>query len=192
MSVAIERLGADTSATLRDEIVLVYERAWTGMPFPFAPTQARDFSKSFERHVLRRDFRLRVARDDGAPIGFAYGYTSRRGVGWWRDAIETAMASELAARWLENCFEFVELAVVPEARGRGVGGRLHDALLEELPHSTAILSTQQANDVALALYRERGWEIVLEGFRFAHRHDPYVIMGLDVPAFLGRAGSESA
>lgn len=188
MTVEIERIGADPSAHLRDDIVRVYERAWAGMPFPFAPTQARDFSKSFERHVLRRDFRLRLARDDGdEAIGFAYGYTSKHGVGWWREAIEGAMAGELAERWLRDCFEFVELAVVPEARGRGLGGRLHDALLESLTQRTAILSTQQANDVALALYRGRGWEVVIDDFRFAHRHDAYVIMGLDLEAFSARA-----
>lgn len=190
MNVTIERRGADPSATLRDAVVRVYERAWRDMPFPFAPTQARDFSKSFERHVLREDFRLRIARDeDGAALGFAYGYTSRRGIGWWRDAIEDAMDAATARRWLDDCFEFVELAVVPEARGLGIGGRLHDALLENLSHRTAILSTQHANDVALALYRGRGWDIVIDGFRFAHRHDAYVIMGLDLAAFLERTRS---
>ncbi|WP_372492658.1 GNAT family N-acetyltransferase [Microbacterium aurugineum] len=60
--------------------------------------------------------------------------------------------------WVGGHFEFVELAVTPEARGRGIGGQLHDALLANLDHRRALLATSSSqDDPAVRLYSSRGW-----------------------------------
>ncbi len=62
-----------------------------------------------------------------------------------------------AQQWLSDCFEFVELAVVPNYRRQGIGTQLHNHLLADLPHATALLITRE-NSPALQFYRHQGWQ----------------------------------
>ena len=66
-----------------------------------------------------------------------------------------------ADAWVGGHWEFVELAVHPEHRRRGLGGHLHDALLEGLPHERSLLQTDAAPDGAgHSLYRRRAWQMI--------------------------------
>ena len=119
------------------------------------------------RHAAREGFRFLAARaDDGRLAGFAYGYVGAAGQ-WWHDIVAAAMSAADRERWLgPGHFEFAELHVDPAFRRRGIGGRLHDELLAGLSSRTAVLSTQVDNDPALALYRGRGWRVVVEELDF--------------------------
>jgi ribosomal protein S18 acetylase RimI-like enzyme len=122
----------------------------------------------FWQHASRAGFRGLVARDGatGAILGFADGYTADRRL-YSASLVADALGEELATRWLEDCFEFVELAGVKDARGQGIGGALHDALLADLPHRTAILAVDPRAAPAIGLYRARGWRVLRDDFRFA-------------------------
>ena len=86
-------------------------------------------------------------------------------------------------RWLRpGHFELVELAVRPNLRGRGIGTRLHDAVLAGLG-APAVLSTQVDNHPALALYRNRGWETVVPEIDFPMGR--YCVMGREAPSAAG-------
>ena len=112
----------------------------------------------WERHRLRADFRLATAHEAGRMVGFGWGYTGRRGE-YWPDLVLEVLPE--ASDWVGGHFELVELAVLPGHRGRGVGRRLHDLLLEGLPHERALLSTtSDETDPAVRLYRARGWRLV--------------------------------
>ena len=100
-----------------------------------------------------------VARQHGRILGFAYGYTGRRGQ-WWSDQVAERVPRELAERWLDGHFEFVELAVHPDHQRQGLGGALHDALLDDLPHARALLSTWTEDYPARLLYLNRGWQVL--------------------------------
>ena len=119
------------------------------------------------RHAARDGFRFLAARSSaGALAGFAYGYIGAPGQ-WWHDIVAAAMSPAERDRWLApGHFEFAELHVHPGFRRRGIGGRLHDELLEGLSSRTAVLSTQVDNEPALALYRGRGWRIVVDELDF--------------------------
>jgi ribosomal protein S18 acetylase RimI-like enzyme len=131
------------------------------------------------RHAARNGFRFFTARSNARLAGFAYGYLGAPGQ-WWHDIVFRSMTSPQRARWLApGHFEVVELHVHPEFRRRGIGGRLHDALLDGLASRTAVLSTQVDNEPALALYTGRGWEIVVPSLRFAPAADRYAILALD-------------
>lgn len=160
MEVTYHLLDAAGTLAVHDEIRRTYAQTWGLEP---EDGRAMDFgTDTLPRHASRPWFRCCVARQgDGGPmLGFAYGYAGAPGM-WWYDQVAPALDPESRGRWLSSYFEFTELALVPEARGQGVGGRLHDLLLQ-------------------GLYQKRGWVTILAPFRFGNRSEPYRIMALDL------------
>ena len=129
------------------------------------------------RHMARDGFRFVAEEDErGRLAGIAYGYLGAPGQ-WWHDIVAREMTGEQRERWLgPGHFEFVELAVRPDLRRRGLGARLHDELLG--PHSgrTAVLSTQVSNRPARSLYGARGWSVVVPEIDFG-TGELYLVMG---------------
>jgi ribosomal protein S18 acetylase RimI-like enzyme len=131
-------------------------------------------------HATREGFRAVVeAAGNGGLAGFAYGYRGATGQ-WWHDVVAAALGPEGARRWLaEGHFEFVELHVRRDLWGRGIGGRLHDALLAGEP-GPAVLSTQRENERALGLYHRRGWEVIVPEIDFGAGYPPFCVLGKDL------------
>lgn len=127
----------------------------------------------YDRHRVRDGFRLTVALDNEQLVGFAWGYRGDHGQ-FWPDLVARTLP-DVAAEWIGGHFEFVELAVAPAARGRGVGHRLHDALLEELTGRALLGTSSNDDDPAVRLYRSRGWRTL--GLLDAERQ----VMGLVRP-----------
>jgi ribosomal protein S18 acetylase RimI-like enzyme len=174
----LERLTGEQVKLLRSDIAEVYQAAFSAPPYNKTGGDLVSFLSTFTRHSSREGFTCFVVRDGdgGQLLGFAYGYTSQKGQ-WWHDQVASALDPTQVQYWLSNAFEFVELAVQPSHQGKGIGSRLHDALLTDLPHHTAMLSTMQAETAGLRLYRKRGWEIVIENFIFTNIQEAYIIMG---------------
>ncbi len=129
------------------------------------------------RHVSRDGFRFLGAFAEGRLAGFVYGYRGGRGQ-WWHDRVAAALGSDATERWLApGHFEFTELHVRREFRRRGIGGSLHDALLEGVDAPTAVLSTQTDNEPAISLYAGRGWQVIVPYLDFGSGR-PFLIMGL--------------
>jgi ribosomal protein S18 acetylase RimI-like enzyme len=182
MAIQIHFLNGEQLAdkALQRQLGEVYQAA-------FAIQEAREgtdrLMEMLEMHRGREGFRCVIAQEDTEQriVGFAYGYTSRPGY-WWFDTIAHALSHHAIEIWFENAFEVVELAVHPKWQRQDIGGRVHDALLEDLPHSTAVLSTDQGETNAMHLYRKRGWVPLLEDFYFPNSTKPMMIMGLDLEA----------
>jgi ribosomal protein S18 acetylase RimI-like enzyme len=134
------------------------------------------------RHLERAGFRFVAEHDEsGRLAGIAYGYRGSAGE-WWHDLVSGAMDEDARARWLgPGHFEFVELAVRPDLRRRGIGGRLHDTLLTGLDAPNAVLSTEVENEPATALYLGRGWEVVVPEIDFGPGYPPFLVMGRNLP-----------
>ncbi len=166
---AIRALTAAEALARRDDIAEIW------------PEASRDrLDEILPRHAARAGFRFFAAEEHDLMVGFSYGYLGAPGQ-WWHDLVSAAMTDEQRRHWLApGHFEFVELHVRPEFRRRGIGGTLHDALLDGLGSRTAVLSTQVDNDAALALYRGRGWQIVVPELRFAAGGTSYSILGLEL------------
>ncbi len=129
------------------------------------------------RHFGRRGYQGFIAVDGKRLVGFSYGYTGDPGQ-YWYDKVWTAMTPEQRSAWMEpEHFEFVELAVHPGWQGQGIGGRLHDLLLEGRPEPVALLTVRADNAPALRLYRKRGWQVVLDDFRFSPGGEKFLVMG---------------
>lgn len=148
---------------------------WTGADEP----RLREI---LPRHAEREAFRfLGAESEDGRLAGFSYGFVGAPGQ-WWHDLVSKEMDNRARRRWLPaGHFELTELHVHPDFRRRGVGGRLHDALLDGLASPTAVLTTQTDNEAALTLYEGRGWEVVVPELLFpANPNRPFCVMGRDL------------
>jgi ribosomal protein S18 acetylase RimI-like enzyme len=174
--VAVERL----LRRLRPQVVEV----WAGAhELPRGSPTRSEFGRTrLKRHAARRDFRF-LGAFAGAEelVGFVYGYTGAPGQ-WWYDRVAGKLDSAARRRWLDpGHFEFTELAVRPDSQGLGIGSRLHDAVLEDVPHRRAMLSALADNAPVVAFYERRGWEVVLERLRFEPGRPEFAIMGKELP-----------
>ncbi len=167
--VEIRELGARDVLSLRRELAEIWPDA----------SRAR-IDEILPRHVTRDGFRFLGAFADDRVVGFVYGYRGASGQ-WWHDRVAAALGPDGTERWLPpGHFEFTELHVRPEYRRRGIGGSLHDALLEGLEAPTTVLSTQTDNEPAIALYLGRGWQVIVPYLDFGSGR-PFLIMGRDLP-----------
>jgi ribosomal protein S18 acetylase RimI-like enzyme len=154
--------GDDVSA-LVDELTTVYRGAFGAPGYDETERQVERFrDEQLPGHAAREGFRCAVAFDGVRCIGFAYGYTGRRGQ-WWTDQVAARAPAEIVDQWLDGHFEFVELAVDPAVQRRGHGAALHDALLRGAPNARALLTTYRDDRPAPRLYRRLGWELLVEG-----------------------------
>jgi ribosomal protein S18 acetylase RimI-like enzyme len=112
--------------------------------------------KVFARHVARAGYRLAVAMDGPALTGFSWGYVGQRGQ-YWTDLVCEALPGCMTDEWVGGHFEFVELAVLPAYRRRGLGRRLHDALLAGISRRSLLSTVDDPQDAAVQLYLSCGW-----------------------------------
>jgi ribosomal protein S18 acetylase RimI-like enzyme len=142
-------LGADAARALAPAIVSIYGTVWPARGDRFATQQ-------LPTHLDRESFALAAAHIDDELVGFAYGYTGRRGQ-YWSDIVASTMTPDVAAAWVGDHFEFVELAVLPHTQGSGVGRKLASTLLQSRPEPRRLLQVDAANDPARALYASLGF-----------------------------------
>lgn len=158
----ISAADGEEAVRLLPELAGVYRAAFTAPPYDEDEASVARFrDEQLPRHAAREGFRCVVTRLDAAAVGFAYGYTGRRGQ-WWTDYVAERVPERLAEQWLDGHFELVELAVDPRHQGRRIGTALHDALLADLPHERALLATWQDDLPARRLYLRRGWRVLAQ------------------------------
>jgi GNAT superfamily N-acetyltransferase len=161
----IVELDGRQAVAVLPELATVYERAFApaGGGEPDIPVSS--FEAMLPIHADRPGFRLTVApHNDGGIDGFAYGFTAFTGEppdGWYERLVD-ALGGRTADEWIRGQFEIPELAVVAERQGRGLGTRLLDALVADLPFRRAWLVTAADNERALRFYSARGWETLAE------------------------------
>lgn len=143
--------GADAARAHASDVFAVYDAV-----FGDRPDEQQWRVEMYDRHCARVGFRLSVALDGDRLTGFAWGYVGQRGQ-YWSDLVVEALPKNVTDTWVGGHFEVVELAVLPQARGRGIGGCLHDLLLEGVSPSRALLSTDNDDSAAVQLYTKRGW-----------------------------------
>jgi ribosomal protein S18 acetylase RimI-like enzyme len=164
-----------------DALVAVYSAAM--LPHPaYLPGRL----SIMERHAGHPAFRaIAVTVPQVSEIvGFAYGFHGTSGQ-WWHDVVQTGITATsdaaVAATWLADTLEVAEVHVRPEYQHRGIGRRLVLTLTAGRTERTAVLSTQDSNSPARALYRSLGFEDLLTGFSFPGGGPPYAVMGAVLP-----------
>ena len=162
-----------------DDAVAVYGEA---MGYPSDLLEAR--RGYIATHLRRTGFRaVATLTVDGRLVGFGYGYSSGPGQ-WWHDQVRGALDQASRERWLTDCFEVVELHVLPAAQGHGIGARQLTGLLSMANGTTTLLSTPEADERvsrAWRLYRRYEFVDVLRDFRFPGDARAFAILGRPLP-----------
>jgi len=169
--VRIQKATPDAFAQWLPEVIRLY-----AAEYRLSSEAAREREAIMRRHLGRRRFAAYLALEGEELAGFAYGYAGGPGE-YWYELVYQAMPPAMRAEWLAEHFEFVELLVAPAYRGRGLGGELHDRLLEGRPEPVALLTVRAENAPALGLYRKRGWQVLLDDFRFSPGGERFYVMG---------------
>jgi ribosomal protein S18 acetylase RimI-like enzyme len=141
------------------------------------------------QHTERPGFRtvgafVEAREDDHSAgeqlVGFGYGYLVAPGQ-WWHDQVRAALDRRTAKKWLPGAFEICELHVHPDHQSRGLGRRLLHALVADLPHPTALLSTPDSDTKAFRLYHADGFVDLARGYHFPGDSRPFAILGARLP-----------
>ncbi|MEX2536236.1 MAG: GNAT family N-acetyltransferase [Trueperaceae bacterium] len=156
----------------------IYKEVFCGPPYYEPESSASAFVGRLQGQAGREGWRLLAAEQHGHMQGFVFGYISRPGQ-YWHDRVTPALKAGLVERWFQNSFVLVEFAVRPAAQGRGIGSRLHDAILDDTPQPMALTMTNQDENPAVRFYLNRGWHVLGEGFRFHDRDAPRLILGCE-------------
>lgn len=137
-----------------------YMAAFSEPPYFETSDDRAAFIDRVERYAARDGFRLVLANEDRSVLGLGLAVEAHPG-DWWRDRVAERIGPAATERWLgPACLEVVHFAVRPDRQGEGIGGRLHDRLLEGARAGTAILSVHPAAAPARALYLGRGWRVL--------------------------------
>ena len=136
------------------------------------------------QHTERPGFRAVGAflqtRDGEVLVGFGYGYVIAPGQ-WWHDQVRAALDRRTAKKWLPGAFEVCELHVHPDSQSQGLGRQLLHALVADLPHPTALLSTPDTDTKAFRLYHADGFVDLARNYHFPGDSRPFAILGARLP-----------
>ncbi|MFD1019882.1 GNAT family N-acetyltransferase [Thalassobacillus hwangdonensis] len=132
--------------------------------------------QNISKHAGYLGFKGVLATDEnGSTLGFAYGYTSLPGQ-FYREKLVNQLTQAQIEEWLEDCFEFVELAVNPDHLRKGIASKLKEHLFKGLSKQTSVLTTATDNDAALQMYKRNGWEVLHPSAPVLSEANPQVIM----------------
>jgi GNAT superfamily N-acetyltransferase len=155
----------DASSHLFEEAQRVYARTWP-------EDDPAEIRASFAEYAAYRDFIGLLALRGAEPVGVGYGAGSYPGVPY-HDQLSACLGASHPA--LQEAWRLVELAVVPEVQGSGVGGRLHDALLAAQPCPRALIATAVSNARARDMYLRRGWTVLTPALLLPGKREPHIV-----------------
>ncbi|MEH7226091.1 GNAT family N-acetyltransferase [Bacillus sp. JJ1566] len=156
----------DKDENILESIDCLYREVWN-----------QSILERFKKHSNYDGFSGYIMKSDEEEIlGFSYGYTSQSGQ-FYHELLAKQLNPIEYKKWLDDCFEFVELAVHPKYRNQGFGKLLVHELLKEVTNKTSVLTTQVNNVSARNLYQQLGWVVVKDFFLPSHNDSPYLIMG---------------
>lgn len=170
-----------------EQIAAVYHAAFAQPPYSETLEAAQSFRAQLQRHATYPGFAACLASASERLLGFVYGTTNLPGQ-WWYERVAPALPAEDRAALFDGAFVVVELAVHPDALRQGIGGQLLDALLAAVPHAQAVLSARTDASAALSFYRQRGWEPLVEHFRFPDGQHTYHILARRLPGLARSPG----
>jgi GNAT superfamily N-acetyltransferase len=153
VTVTVHRRGTALGAI--DSIKHIYASAYAETPYNEGPQDVTNFCLGWPGRVAQPSFRLVVAHLRGEPIGFSFGHQLTVNTRWWNgllDRVDEDVIKEHEGR----TFAVIELAVLRELRGHGIGRELHLHLLAGLTEERATLLVRPDAVAARSAYL--AWE----------------------------------
>ena len=111
-------------------------------------------------------FRGFVAWLDDRLIGFVVGYDATAIPRWFESAMRAVDGTPVAA-WLPEAWYFADIAVHPEAQGKGIGTLLHDQIVATVTNRRRMLITFHGDHPAKRFYLRLGWREVIPDLHWA-------------------------
>ncbi|WP_308250648.1 GNAT family N-acetyltransferase [Nonomuraea rhizosphaerae] len=146
--------GKKAEAVLDEPYVSIYLAIRAEPPYDSGPNYSPErFRERTGRQVVLPGFELVSADLDGVPVGFAFGFTMAAGR-WWGGETTPPPQEALDAPKLA----VVELDLLPEHRGHGIGRQLLAQLLDGC-HEPAATLLSRPDTAAHAMYLRWGWKI---------------------------------
>ncbi len=178
MKLQTMHLSPAEAASKKDQVVSVYRAVYSVSPYEEDETQIERFSTSWTSRTRMPGFIFSgVVAEKNELVGLAYGWRSVPGDSW-NEKLTEQLGLE-SRKWLEDCFEFVDLAVDPRYQGQGLGKELLTSLFEKVTQRTAILLTHQSVTTASRMYLKQGWIEVKRDFEVSPGK-LYQIMGKEL------------
>ncbi|MCY0961486.1 GNAT family N-acetyltransferase [Streptomyces sp. H27-H5] len=143
-----------------NQLAPIYEAVFAEPPYLEGPRDVAEFLERYQREHKTAGFRLVLARDADGLAGFAYGLPLASGTGWWSGFLTASLSEEFTREDGRRTFVVMELAVLAERRGRGVGRALHAALLDGITGAERITLAVRPEAPASAWYERIGYEVV--------------------------------
>ncbi|MEV1245219.1 GNAT family N-acetyltransferase [Nonomuraea sp. NPDC050022] len=148
-------VGEKAEAVLGEPYVSIYLAIRAEPPYNSGPNYSPErFRERTGKQVKLPGFELVAAELDGEPVGFAFGFTMAAGRWWGGEATPPPQGALDAPK-----LAVVELDLLPEHRGLGVGKQLLVELLDTRDESCATLLSRP-DTPAHAMYQRWGWQIV--------------------------------
>jgi GNAT superfamily N-acetyltransferase len=142
----------------------------------YVPGDLRYHTFFFQTHMNRQGFTGLVALHEDRVIGFAFGSDSLAGQ-WWHEKVLMNLADE-KEHLLQDAWVLTQFNVLEAYRNHGVGGVLHDTIIQAQIRSNLLLSTPVTNLAAQRFYQRRGWHVIHRGFAFGRGSEPFMILHL--------------
>jgi GNAT superfamily N-acetyltransferase len=143
--------GTTVTAKL-DDLAKIYTEVYAEPPYSSGPLwSAESFVARTRRQTTRNGFTFIGAHAGQELVGFAFGLTFDEGTWWSGDP--TPPPEEILEA---SKFAVIELVVIRQRRGQGVGRQLLNRLLAERPERYAIL-TAMPDAPAREMYGRWGW-----------------------------------
>lgn len=153
--IVIKVHGVSRSHPLVDSLVDIWASAHPeldaedGLP---SGDRAGAFRKQVNSHFSHAGFTLAIAYESGTPVGFGYGFPCTAEY-WYGEELLPGIPAEARQGLMGLC----ELAVRPGWQSRGIGTRLHRALVKAIAPRWTSLLVSPANARGRALYARLGY-----------------------------------
>ncbi|MFD4658953.1 GNAT family N-acetyltransferase [Kitasatospora sp. NPDC058444] len=144
----------DAAARALDEMAPLYRQVFAEPPYLEGPDDLAGFLEGYESFRTMPGFRLVLARSGAALVGFAFGVLLQSDSRWWHGL---GLTKDFTHEDGHRTFVIREIAVVPERRRRGLGRKLHAAVLAGADVERVTLAVRPEAQAAMKMYEALGY-----------------------------------
>jgi ribosomal protein S18 acetylase RimI-like enzyme len=139
-----------------EQIFEVYAIVYAEPPYNQTNEDRDSFRRRGPQQFRQWGFDLVAAHAGGKLAGFTYGYPIPAQTRWW-EGIEPPQDDAFTRETGDRTFAIIELGVLPEFRGQGLGHHLVDELLRGRTEERATLATHPGAMRVQRMYEQWGW-----------------------------------